>query len=83
MMTFLLQFFLNNHCIDQNQILKWYNSGNDYIGFVKAKRLATSFIESLSTKESHTINEQIAPTNPTSAYQGFRIDIKGEPMIST
>jgi hypothetical protein len=51
MMTFLLQYFLNHQCIDQYQIVNWYNNTDihDYEGFNHAKELATSFIKSLST----------------------------------
>jgi hypothetical protein len=57
MMTFLLQFFLNHQCIDQNQIFNWYNNTDvlgalAYKGFQHAKHLATSFIKSLPTKQT-------------------------------
>jgi hypothetical protein len=49
MMAFLLQFFLNHQCIDQHQILKWYNHKGKlcYEGLNQATPLAAPFIESL------------------------------------
>ncbi len=49
MMAFLLQFFLNHQCIDQHQILKWYNDKGKfrYEGLNQATPLAAPFIESL------------------------------------
>jgi len=56
MMTFLLQFFLNHQCIDQHQILNWYNNSDvhgalAYRGFQYAKHLATLFVKSLQTNQ--------------------------------
>ncbi len=69
MITFLLQFFLNHHCIDQEQILKWYNHRGTfrYEGFSQAKQLARQFIESLST-------------NQPVIDQSYTIKIKQEPI---
>ncbi len=71
MMTFLLQFFLNHQCINQQQILKWYNHSGKYRyeGFKQAKQLATPFITSLST------NEPVVD-------QSYNIEIKQEPVVS-
>ena len=58
MMTFLLQFFLNHQCIDQNQILNWYHNKDvhGYKGFAHATQLATPFIKSLSTNKTSKLN---------------------------
>jgi hypothetical protein len=78
MMTFLLQFFLNHQCINQKQILDWYNNKDtlDYAGFDSARQLASPFIKSLSTNKT----EQ---TVSTPDYQGFKIEIKEEPILSS
>ncbi len=68
MMTFLLQFFLNHNCIDQNQIFNWYeNDIHGYKGFNLAKQLATPFINSIQINNVKTSIDQI--------------EIKQEPMI--
>ena len=85
MMTFLLQFFLNHQCINQEQILDWYNSKDtpDYAGFNSAKQLASSFIKLLPTNTTDSVNEQIVSTNAVPDYQGFKIEIKEEPIVSS
>ncbi len=49
-MTYLLHFFLDHQCINENLILDWFynNDPNGYIGYEEAKQLARPFIESLS-----------------------------------
>lgn len=49
-MPFLLQFFLDHHCINRQQILDWYKERDmlAYQGLYHAKQLATSFIKSLT-----------------------------------
>ena len=78
MMSFLLQFFLNHHCIDQKQILNWYSNGNEngYEGFDNARKLASSYIKSLPKTEPVVVTE---PVVSIPIHQGFMIDIKEEP----
>jgi len=47
-MAFLLKFFLDHQCINQNLILKWYTSdqARQYEGFEEAKQLAKPLVES-------------------------------------
>jgi hypothetical protein len=87
MMTFLLQFFLNHQCIDQNQIITWYTNQDAlgvlaYKGFDHAKKLATPFIKSLSTKQSvadQSIKMEIKEeTKQTVVNQSVKMEIKEE-----
>jgi len=72
MMTFLLQYFLNHQCLDQDQIFKWYNHKGTfrYEGYNKAKQLAQPFIESLLANQKDS----------TSIDQSYNINIKQEPV---
>jgi hypothetical protein len=56
-MAFLLKFFLDHQCINQNLILKWYNSdqARQYEGFEEAKQLAKSFVESFDTGKNNIL----------------------------
>ena len=85
MMTFLLQFFLNHQCINQKQILDWYNNKDtlDYAGFNSARQLASPFIKSLSTNKTDLVNEQTVSTNSIPDYHGIKIEIKEEPIVSS
>jgi hypothetical protein len=50
-MSFLLQFFLDHGCINQNLILDWYNNNDahGHLGYEEAKDSAKSFVELLGT----------------------------------
>jgi len=53
-MAYLLQFFLDHECINQNLLLDWYynNDPNGYIGYEEARQLAKPFIESILTNNT-------------------------------
>jgi hypothetical protein len=58
MMTFLLQFFLNHECTNQQAIFKWYNDikVSRYEGLKQAKQLATPFVELLLANQTGKIS---------------------------
>jgi hypothetical protein len=58
MMTFLLQFFLNHECTNQQAILKWYKDirASRYEGLKQAKQLATPFVESLLANQTGKVS---------------------------
>jgi hypothetical protein len=95
MMTFLLQHFVDYHCISRRQILNWYTDKNlhSYQGFDGAKQLTTPFIKLLwagTASKATTENScQVSDTrtvivNPTTVVgQCDTTQIKDEPSVPT
>ncbi|CAF0821246.1 unnamed protein product [Adineta ricciae] len=77
MMTFLLQFFINHHCITGKFIRDWYHNKhkNPYRGFTTAKQLARSFMQSIT---SELIGKDVR-TVSISTMDAERMEIKVEP----
>jgi hypothetical protein len=60
-MAYLLKFFLNHECINQNLLLDWYdnNDPNGYIGYEEARQLARPFIESILTNNTGKVGIEL------------------------
>lgn len=54
MMTFLLQFFTQNYCLTEDNILVWYHTEHEpsYPGYSLARELAGPYIRSITMQSS-------------------------------
>jgi hypothetical protein len=60
-MAYLLKFFLDHECINQNLLLDWYynNDANGYIGYEEARQLAKPFIGSILTNNTGKVGIEL------------------------
>lgn len=89
-MTFLLEHFVNHHCLSRRQVYNWYidKDLHSYQGFDGAKQLTAPFIKSLWSGNANKVNvenmsaSQTITTNPTTVEQCDNMQIKDESNVS-